>query len=136
MILVKNFWLFIVWMAVIIFLSFTPLPGWPQVKTLEQLGFDKFVHICMYTMLSFLLLRSFFKQQNNHTPRYSIIISSALFCAIMGASIEILQPILTMFRKFEWLDMISDATGAVCGYYLFSWLIKKQWLGMKSQPTI
>jgi hypothetical protein len=82
------------------------------------------------------LLRGFFKQQSNHTPRYSLLFSSVLFCAVIGASIEVLQPMLTMYRQFEWADMVANATGALSGYFLFSWLKKKQWLGMKLNSAI
>ena len=99
----------------------------------DKLYFDKIVHVCMYAILSFLLLRGFFKQQSNHPPRYSVLISSVVFCAVIGAGIEFLQPVLTMYRQFEWADMMANATGTVCGYFLFSWFMKKQWLGMKLQ---
>jgi VanZ family protein len=132
---VKNFWLFFVWMGVILYLSFTPLTSWPKLTVFDKLYLDKIVHICMYSMLSFLLLRSFFRQQSNHLPRYSVLISSVLFCAAMGATIEFLQPVLTMYRQFEWLDMIANAIGALCGYFLFSLFLKKQWLGIKLQSV-
>lgn len=89
----------------------------------------------MYSMLSFLLLRGLFRQQSNHLPRYSLLISSVLFCAAMGSTIEFLQPVLTMYRQFEWPDMVANAIGAVGGYVLFSLLLKKQWLGIKLQPV-
>lgn len=133
--LIKNFWLFLVWMGVILYLSFTPLTNWPKVTAFDKLYLDKIVHVSMYAMLSFLLLRGFFRQQSNHLPRYSILISSILFCAAMGATIEFLQPMLTMYRQFEWLDMAANATGALVGYFLFSLLLKKQWLGMKWQSV-
>jgi len=132
----KHFALFIIWFGIILYLSFTPLNDWPKVNMLNKLYFDKIVHVCMYAMLSFLLLRGFFKQQNSQQPRYPVLISSVVFCAVMGASIEFLQPMLTMYRQFEWADMVANATGAVSGYFLFSWLKKKQWLGMKLQSTI
>lgn len=122
-------------MGVILYLSFTPLTNWPKVTAFDKLYLDKIVHVSMYAMLSFLLLRGFFRQQSNHLPRYSILISSILFCAAMGATIEFLQPMLTMYRQFEWLDMAANATGALVGYFLFSLLLKKQWLGMKWQSV-
>ena len=135
MTLVKNFWLFLVWMGVILYLSFTPLSDWPKVTAFDKLYIDKIIHVCMYSILSFLLLRGIFRQQSNHLPRYPLVISSVLFCALMGATIEFLQPKLTMYRQFEWMDMIANASGAIGGYFLFSLLLKKQWLGIKWQPV-
>ena len=128
--LVKHFWLFLVWMGVILYLSFSPLSNWPKVTVFDKLYIDKIVHICMYSMLSFLLLRGLFRQQSNHLPRYSQLISSVLFCVTMGVTIEFLQPMLTMYRRFELFDMLANTIGAMGGYFLFSFLLKKQWLGL------
>jgi VanZ family protein len=127
---VKNFWLFTVWFAVILYLSFTPLTGWPKVNLFQKLYFDKLVHISMYALLSFFLLRSFFKLKN-HVPSTSTVIGSVLFCMVVGASIEFLQPVLTMYRQFEWLDMVANAIGSLSGYLLFVFLMQKQWIGIK-----
>jgi len=127
----KNFALFLIWFAIIIYLSFTPLPGWPKINTLEQLQFDKLVHIGMYAVFSFLLLRSFFIQQNRTAPSSIVTVSAILFCVAVGIAIEFLQPILTLFRKFEVLDMVADSIGAVAGFYVFKYFTKKKWFGLK-----
>ncbi len=124
--LLKNFWLFFLWMVVILYLSFTPLSGWPKLGLFQKLYFDKLVHISMYAILAFLLLWAVYRFNHHAVLRTSVIISCIVFCALMGASIEFLQPILTQFRQFEWLDMMANATGSICGYFLFL-LIRKQW---------
>ena len=85
----------------------------------------------MYSILSMLLLRSFFLQQKRNAPSIATIILSVLFCAAMGAAIEFLQPLLTMFRQFEWMDMIANATGALTGFVLFTAFLKRHWMGMQ-----
>ena len=133
--LLKNFLLFILWFGVILYLSFTPLTNWPKETFFEKLHFDKIVHITMYTVLCFLLLRSFFKQQNKQLPRYSVIIASVLFCVGVGTTIEFLQPALTLYRQFEVYDIIANSAGAILGYFVFSLLLKKKWLGMKTRTV-
>src|SRR5690349_11238864 len=100
----KNFWLFFIWFGIILYLSFTPLTGWPKLGMFEKLYFDKLVHVVMYGIMCLLLLRSFFNQNHYIKPTGSQIIWSILFCAGTGIAIEFLQPILTMYRQFEILD--------------------------------
>ena len=135
MILLKRFWLFSIWLIIIFYLSFTPLTNWPQPTIFQKLYIDKVVHVFMYSMLSFLLLRSLFRQQGKQALRYSAAVSSVLVCAGIGIAIEFLQPVLTMYRRFEWLDMVANATGALLGWFLFKWCMLKGWLAMKSERT-
>src|SRR5215471_12441830 len=130
--LLKNFTLFFIWMLIILYLSFTPLTNWPQETILQKLYVDKLVHITMYSILSFLLLLGLTRQQKKLPLRYQAIVVAVLFCAAMGATIEFLQPVLTMYRKFEWLDMAANATGAILGYYIFRGVQRKQWLGLRA----
>jgi glycopeptide antibiotics resistance protein len=130
---VKNFFPFIIWFAIIIYLSFTPLTNWPKSNIFDKLYFDKIVHISMYAILCLLLLRGICKQQNNEYPRFKIILSAILFCAAVGISIEFLQPVLTMFRRFEFLDMVANSIGVLSGFYLFRFLIRKKWLFLNYQ---
>jgi VanZ family protein len=133
--IVKNFWLFALWFAVILYLSFTPLTGWPKVNLFQKLYFDKLVHISMYALLSLFLLRSFFKIKND-APSHTTLFACVLFCVAAGASIEFLQPILTMYRQFEWLDMVANTIGSLVGYFLFTFFMKKQWLGMNLRSEL
>lgn len=129
--LVKNFWLFVLWMALILYLSFAPLKDWPQPGIFQKLYLDKVVHFTMYALLSFLLLRSIFQQQLKHTPRYATIITSLIFSAGLGIAIEVLQPVFTMYRKFELMDMVANAVGAIAGVIVFKWLLSKEMMGQR-----
>ncbi|MCY7410491.1 MAG: VanZ family protein [Chitinophagales bacterium] len=126
--MLKNFSLFVIWFGIILYLSFTPLTNWPKSNVFDKMYFDKIVHVCMYAMLSLLLIRGFFKQQNSRLPRLNFILGSIIFCALVGISIEIFQPVLTRFRKFEVLDMVANSIGAISGYYFFRFLAMKKWL--------
>jgi VanZ family protein len=119
MLWLRNFWLFVIWFAIILYLSFTPLTDWPKVGEFEKLYFDKLVHVAMYGILCFLLLRGLFKQNGNSKASISSIIGSVIFCSAVGIAIEFLQPILTMYRQFEIADMIADTIGAIAVSFCF-----------------
>lgn len=86
----------------------------------------------MYGVLSFLLMRSVFLHQQKRMPRFDTILAVLLFSAGTGVLIEILQPLLTAFRKFEWLDMVANATGALTGIFLFRWYLTKERMGIET----
>lgn len=88
----------------------------------------------MYGVLSFLLIRSIFQQQLKRQPRYETLFAALLISAGIGVLIEILQPIITSFRKFEWMDMAANATGALTGILLFNWLLLKGRMGSVAAP--
>ena len=106
------------------------LTDWPKVGAFEKLYLDKLVHVAMYGMLCFLLLRAIFRQYQSGKLSASEIILSILFCAGIGIAIEFLQPVLTMYRQFEWADMVADGIGSIAGFYMFSLLLKWKLFGL------
>ena len=130
----KNFAFFLIWTCIILYLSFTPLPTWPAIKTLDQLAFDKLVHIGMYSVLSFSLFFGLFRQ-NHSVPKSLFILICIIYCALFGITIEILQPILTNYRQFEVMDMVANSIGSITGYFLFRLMLKKNWLGLKMKGS-
>ncbi len=126
----KHFWVFLLWMCLILYLSFAPLKDWPQPSLFQKLYLDKAVHFTMYLVLSFLLVRSLFRQQNFQKHRYAIFCGTLAFSAGLGIAVEALQPILTQYRRFEWMDMIANALGAIAGIVIFRWLLLRGHEGM------
>ena len=114
------------WLGIIIYLSFTPLRDWPQPTIFQKLYIDKVVHITMYAILSILLLFAIWRQQKKQPLRYAQIVYVLIFTAGIGIAVEIFQPILTFYRRFEWLDMLANAGGAAAGWLIFKWIIYKR----------
>ncbi|MBA3649567.1 MAG: VanZ family protein [Chitinophagales bacterium] len=133
--LIKNFSIFLTWLLIIFYLSFAPLRNWPQEDIFQKLYIDKLVHITMYSLLSFFLLIGFFRQQKNQPLRYRKVAGCIIFCIIVGVSIEFLQPVLTMYRKFEFMDMVANALGSIAGLYLFKSVLNKKWIGLGVKPA-
>ncbi len=129
----KHFWVFLLWLLLILYLSFAPLKDWPQPSIFQKLYLDKAVHVTMYLLLSFLLLRSFFRQQPLQKYLYAIFAGTLAFSAGLGIAVEALQPILTQYRRFEWMDMIANAIGAIAGIVIFRWLLLRAQAGMKNR---
>lgn len=123
---VKDFWMFFLWFGVILYLSFTPLSGWPQPGIFEKLYIDKVIHVSMYAILNFLLTRALLRQQRVTGFRYTAIVLSITFCVAAGVLIEFLQPALTRYRHFEWLDAVANSAGSVVGYAFYGLVIKKR----------
>ncbi|MBK6482297.1 MAG: VanZ family protein [Chitinophagaceae bacterium] len=131
----KHFWIFLLWLLLILYLSFAPLKDWPQPSIFQKLYLDKAVHFTMYLLLSFLLLRSFFRQQPLQKYRYAIFAGTLAFSAGLGIAVEALQPILTQYRRFEWMDMLANAIGAIAGIVIFRWLLSRGYAAMNTRPV-
>lgn len=122
----KPFAAFMVWLLVILYLSFARLYNFPQSNWVNELYLDKVVHFGMYAILETLFLFGFFQNTKpNDIPKMSLVIT-ILFGVSLGCSIEFLQPILTSYRKFEWLDMLANALGVLGGLYFFNRYLKKR----------
>ncbi len=99
-VLIRNYWLLVtlLLLAVITALSLTPLPSLPEVP-----GSDKTHHFIAYGALMFpVALRK---------PKYWLLIG--LFFVFWSGGIELLQPYVN--RYGEWLDMLANTVGVLCG---------------------
>ena len=120
--LLKHFSIFILWLLIILYLSFSPLKDWPKSNFFDKIYLDKVIHLTMYSLLAFFLLIGILKQQNSQALRFTIMLWACSFCALYGIIIEILQPQLTMYRRFEWMDMAANVAGAFAGIVVFNWV--------------
>ncbi|MDA7747196.1 VanZ family protein [Psychromonas sp.] len=98
--LVRDYWVIIsiILFVVIASLSLTPLPKMPSVP-----GTDKIHHFIAYGVL---VLPLMLKQ-----PRYWFIVFIAY--AVLSGAIELIQPQVN--RYGEWLDMLANTGGLICG---------------------
>ena len=124
--LFRNFLPFILWFGIILYLSFAPLSGWPKMNTFERLYGDKVIHIGMYAGLSFLFVAGNFLFRKKQSMSNNNLLIGAILCSVIGITVEILQPLLTMYRAFEWLDMVANVVGAFVGAWCFMRLLKKK----------
>lgn len=94
------------------------LPGsqFPKITWMDKIPlFDKWVHIGLFAVLTFLWCRIVKTKRQFATV--------AVICFIYGIIIEFIQHYCIPFRGFEGWDIVADAVGCVVGF-----LVAKKWL--------
>jgi VanZ family protein len=101
------------------------LPGsqFPKITWMDKIPlFDKWVHIGLFAILTFLWCRVLVK----YTVKKMLTV--AIVCLLYGVAIEFIQDRWIPFRSFEAADIIADAVGCTLGF-----LVSKRWLLKKSR---
>ncbi|MFO7869481.1 MAG: VanZ family protein [Bacteroidales bacterium] len=104
------FWKSAIWLCIIIYLSFAPKSNFDADLHIF-VHQDKLIHICMYALLTFLVITDFSKKHRYNTILISIILFSTIAISII---IEYLQPQISN-RTFETYDIAANCIGACCG---------------------
>lgn len=93
----------------------------PTVSWLEILSFDKWVHLSIFFILTFLWLLAYRKFTNF---KFIIFIS----CVTYGGLLELGQSTLFSHRSTDYLDFIANSVGCLFAYCFFNplylWLHK------------
>lgn len=85
---------------------------------------DKFIHLLIYLILSFLWLSYLYIAKWNDNLLTNILIVF-LSCFLYGIIIEVIQELLIPLRKADVLDVLSNMVGVILGTLLF-WNVKKR----------
>jgi VanZ family protein len=112
----------VIWFIIANILFFMPGKDLPEVSFLDKIYFDKWVHISLFTGLTFLIAYPF-TRANRSTKKLLMII--CITCVLYGVAIEFIQKYFASDRSFDYTDMIADACGCIFGYILSKWLINK-----------
>lgn len=109
----------VAWFIVMCILFFLPGSDLPQANWLDAIYFDKWVHIGLFAILTF-LWRSAFDLDLNH---YNWMI---FFTAILyGLSVEFIQKYWIPNRSFDLFDLLADTVGSIVGLIVWSVVYKK-----------
>jgi len=95
-------------------LFFLPGSDLPHANWLNDIYFDKWVHIGLFAILIF-LWRSSFDLDLNHC-NWMLLFSALLY----GLSVEFIQKYWVSNRSFDLFDLLADMAGSVLG--LVVWL--------------
>jgi len=88
--------------------------------------FDKWVHIGLLSILSFLFCWGIYKQKNNAEKNKRNFILTGIICLGYGIMIEFIQREFIPNRSFDMGDVIADGVGSLAGViYSFIRYIKK-----------
>ncbi|CAN5628429.1 hypothetical protein BH11BAC1_BH11BAC1_27620 [soil metagenome] len=109
-------------------LGLCALPGAviPEMSFLDWLKPDKIVHLFLFGVLSFLLIKAFNDQVTveiltEHPKLISIVITS-----VYGVLIEILQEYCILGRNGDVFDSLADALGAILGLWVYNYWSKRR----------
>jgi VanZ family protein len=102
--------LLIGWISFIVFVSLASFPSISQVKVENG---DKYVHLILYFVLTFLLFFSRFIP-SGYSKKAKLIVC-LLSCILFGIIIEIMQREFTESRQFEWSDIVANSLGSLVG---------------------
>lgn len=102
----------VLWILVIMGLTFTPGPSIPRLPTWKFISFDTFVHAFIFCVLVFLMSNAFKRNKSESIfNRYSIVFPVGI-AITFGALIEIIQPYIPG-RTFEYYDILSNSIGSI-----------------------
>ena len=79
---------------------------------------DKWAHWLMYGSWTLVVLWEDGKRKTAH--RFGRTVLLLLFIAAWSGLMELAQAYLTTTRSGEWLDLLANVIGVVCGWALFS----------------
>ena len=114
--ILRRQWPAIVWALFILIITGIPGNQIPKIPSfLEWLSPDKFVHVVIFGILSYLILYSNRKQYLKRNYRFIIVASVVLISASYGLITELLQYYVFIGRSGNVFDFIANAIGAFLG---------------------
>ncbi len=88
--------------------------------------FDKWVHIGLFSILSFLFCWAFFKITVKDFEKKKQFIQTGILCLLYGILMELVQRYFIPNRSFDAGDIAADGVGAFLGiFYSLKKYIKK-----------
>ncbi len=117
---IKDYWPTVLWAFVILALTVAPSHKIPEPPD-WSISADKLVHFLMFMILSLLLL--FRRYSNGRLWNHRQLIPIIVLLTTYGLLLEMVQ-LLVPGRDFSWLDLISDAMGAIAGNYIYLGAVK------------
>lgn len=112
---VIGYWKSIVVLSAIAYVS---LLREPTISLPYVIGMDKWIHAIMYLVLTLTLL-----WDSQQRPKLWWI--AAVFSAIFGGFIEVLQEQFFYPRTGDWMDWLADCIGVIVA--IIVWLIGVKW---------
>ena len=116
----RQKWLAVLWFLIMCILFFLPGSALPQSNWLNDIHFDKIVHIGLFAGLLF-LWRSCI---NSTATKYNWIL---LFAALIyGILVELIQGHWIPNRSEDFYDVVADMTGSVLGILVWLAVYRKK----------
>lgn len=119
---IKNYLYSIIIILIITNLSLIKTDSITPSNLFEIPNLDKVIHIIMYYSLTFSLL---LENANNFREKKIESYFFFLFSVSFGILMELSQKILTNYRSYDILDILSNSTGALLALIIFQIFYKK-----------
>ncbi|MEO6612607.1 MAG: VanZ family protein [Chitinophagaceae bacterium] len=93
------------------------LPGssFPKEDWLGKIWFDKWVHIGMFALLTFLWCWAFLRLRKSQETLKKVFMLTAMTAFLYGVGIEFVQKFLIPNRSFDLGDILADGAGCALG---------------------
>ncbi len=115
----------LVWAIFILIICGIPGDKIPELTFWQWLKPDKIVHLLIFGILCFLMIRSFKLQQSSSYLRNHAGILALLLSISYGILIEILQATVFIHRSGDVRDAIANSIGAFIGLWAFTKIAKR-----------
>lgn len=106
----------VIWMVFIAFVSLMKQSSLPENTFLQSIYADKWIHVILYVVLSFLVVQALNK---NFTESSKIFFYAAFVSIIYGILMEVAQSKMNLGRSFELLDILANITGSFSGVLIY-----------------
>ena len=116
----RSLRLAIAWALLIAFLCLTPGKALPQWEWADLLSIDKFVHVLMFGILSYLLARGLRDREVRVWPDGKVLLVAGMLAFVYGGLMELLQELPGLGRRGDVVDLTANTIGAVAGAFLVS----------------
>jgi VanZ family protein len=91
----------------------------PELTFLQWLKPDKIVHLILFGVFSYLLIRGFNLQKSFSLLNKNAVALALIISIAYGGLVEILQSTIFIHRSGDMRDAIANALGAFIGYWLY-----------------
>lgn len=114
----------IAWFFVVLVIMCLPGKEIPEIGWLENINFDKLLHIGVFALQVILLCWPFKNSAFDSNERLPYFIKIALATGVWGITTELIQKYLVPGRYFDVLDCVADCLGAMMGF----WFCRRRFL--------
>jgi len=113
----KKFIPAIAWFFVILVLICIPGKDLPKVNWLDNIDFDKIVHIGVFGILTVLFCFPFYKTYFTKSRKILYFIIIALLVILWGFTTELIQKYFIEGRTYDLFDWLADSIGAIIAFF-------------------
>jgi VanZ family protein len=115
----RNTWPALIWAIIILILCGLPGDRLPELTFLEWLRPDKIVHLVLFGVQSYLLMRGFERQSASIFLARNAVVFSIVSTILYGCLVEVMQTYVFIHRTGDVRDAIANSIGAFIGWWVY-----------------